>query len=117
MSIDNRRNPRFREFARAKLAELCHLPGYLEDVSSTGCKVRFPHAFEVDKDQEYELVILPCLKFGLREFKLLVQPQWIKAEQDAIEIGFTVLPSPDIKLFNRYVDLLSSQENSELQEA
>jgi hypothetical protein len=117
MSIDNRRAPRFRDFARARLDELCHMSGYLEDISLHGCRVRFPHSFEIDTDQEYTLSILPTFRSGLREFSLRVQPQWTEASADSIEIGFCVLPSPGIQLYGRYVELLSRLEVEQLQEA
>ena len=117
MSIDNRRAPRFRDFARARLGELCHMSGYLEDISQSGCKVRFPHSFEIDTDREYSLTILPGIRSGIREFSIRVQPQWTETSADSIEIGFGVIPSPGIQLYGRYVEQLSRLEVEQLQEA
>ncbi|HNY21811.1 MAG TPA: hypothetical protein PKO22_06635 [Treponemataceae bacterium] len=117
MSIENRIAPRYPDFARAKLEDLCPLPGFLEDVSKTGCKVRLSHVLDVDTDREYCLTVLPALRSGIREFELIVKPCWVRAEKDAVEIGFNVLHSPGIKQYNRYVDILAELEEEELQEA
>ena len=117
MSIENRIAPRFSDFASAKISELCCLPGYLEDVSKTGCKVRFSHIFDIDTDREYTLTVLPALRSGIKEFELVVRPCWVKTEADFVEIGFNVLMSPGIRLFSRYVDILAELEEVELQEA
>jgi len=118
MSIDNRLVPRFRDFARARINELCCLPGFLEDVSKTGCKVRFSHVRELDTDREYTLTVLPALRSGIAEFSLTVIPQWISRIEDAVEIGFAVLPCPGIRHFSRYVDILADlEEDEDVQEA
>ena len=116
MMGDNRKTPRFRDFARAKLAELCQFTGFLEDVSKTGCRVRFSNIFELDPDQEYTLTVLPALRSGIPEFSLTVRPQWVQSDADFLEIGFTVLHSPGLRYFSRYVDMLAELE-AEPQEA
>lgn len=117
MCIENRQEPRFRDFARARINELNQLPGYLEDVSRTGCRVRFPVPFTLDTDREYLLTVLPATHSGLKEFDLVVQPQWIRNDQDDFEIGFNVLHSPGTREFHRYVETLAEIEAEELQEA
>ncbi len=117
MSTDNRQSPRFRDFARARVDELCQLPGFLEDVSKTGCKVRFSHEFEVDSEREYTLTIQPASRSGIREFDLTVRPEWVRKDDDAVEIGFSILHSPGVRQFHRYVELLEGLEDRELQQA
>jgi len=117
MNIDNRQTQRIPDFARARISELCQFPGYLEDVSRTGCKVRFSHSFEVDTDQEYTLTVLPAFRSGIREFDLIVQPQWVKKEADCVEIGFSILCCPGICQFKRYVEILAELEEAIPQEA
>ena len=118
MSIDNRLAPRFRDFARARIDELCRLPGFLEDVSKTGCKVRFSHISAIDTDREYTLTVLPALRSGIGEFSLTVKPQWVRQAGDAVEIGFGVLHCPGICRFLRYVEILAELEtDEEVQEA
>jgi hypothetical protein len=117
MSIENRQVPRFQDFARARLNELCPLPGFLEDVSKNGCRVRFSNFFAVDIDREYTLTIQPALRSGIKEFELVVQPQWVSQGDDSLEIGFVVLRSPGICQFNRYVAILAGQYQEQLQEA
>lgn len=109
--------PRFQDFARARINELCQLPGFLEDVSRTGCRVRFSHVTDIDTEQEYTLYIQPALKSGLGEFSLVVQPQWIQRNGDSVDIGFAVLHSPGIRQFTRYVEHLEDLETVAVQEA
>ncbi len=91
---------------------------FLEDVSKTGCKVRFSHVRELDTDREYTLTVLPALRSGIAEFSLTVIPQWISRIEDAVEIGFAVLPCPGIRHFSRYVDILADlEEDEDVQEA
>jgi hypothetical protein len=117
MNDENRQLPRYPDFARAKIRELCQLPGYLEDVCKNGCRVRFPNAVSIDTDREYTLAILPALRCGIGEFDLIVSPQWIREERDSVEIGFSVLHCPGIRQFMRYVEILSELEEEILQEA
>jgi len=118
MSTDNRLAPRFHDFARARINELCTFPGFLEDVSKTGCRVRFSHVSDIDTDREYTLTILPALRSGIEEFILVVKPEWVRRLSDAVEIGFNVLRSPGSRQFCRYVDILAElEEDEELQEA
>jgi len=117
MNRENRHEPRFRDFTRAVIDELCPFPGYLEDVSTTGCKVRFTHSFEIDIDQEYTLSIQPGIKSPMKEFVLTVKPEWFQDDGENIEIGFTVLRSPGARQYITYVETLAALEEQELQEA
>lgn len=117
MSNCNRQMPRYPDFARACLPELCQLPGYMEDVSKIGCRVRFSHNFDIDCEREYSLKILPALRSGIKEFELMVKPIWVQENDDSCEIGFTVVHSPGIRLFTRYVEILAELEEEEIQEA
>ena len=117
MSIDNRQTQRFRDFARARINELCQLPGFLEDVSKTGCRVRFCHAFEVDTDREYNLTVLPALRSGLKEFDLIVRPEWIRNAKDSLDVGFCILHSPGIRQYLKYVEILAQLDEQVPQEA
>ncbi len=117
MSMNNRQTPRFSDFARAKMNGSCQLPGYLEDVSKSGCKVRFSHTFEVDTDREYSLTILPALRSGIREFEITVRPEWVSSDEDSMYIGFCILRSPGICDLYKYVQILEHLNIEELQEA
>lgn len=117
MSVENRQETRIRDFARARISGLCCLPGFLEDVSKNGCKVRFTHGFAVDMEREYTLTVLPALRSGIKEFDLVVRPQWVNRGSDSVEIGFFVLHSPGTRLFSRYVEILAELEEAVLQEA
>lgn len=117
MSINNRKMPRYTDFARAIMTELCQLPGILEDVCKCGCKIRFSHVFEVDTDREYTLTILPVLRSGIKEIELLVKPEWVCSNGTSLDIGFCILHSPGIRDFYSYLSILEHQNVLELQEA
>lgn len=117
MCNNNRQMPRFNDFARAKINGLCQLPGILEDVSKTGCKVRFPHSFEIDTDVEYTLTILPALRSGIKEFELVVRPEWVCGKDDSFLIGFCILHSPGMRQYQKYVEILAQLDLQILQEA
>jgi hypothetical protein len=114
MNMNNRQMPRFSDFARAKIDELCQLPGFLEDVSKTGCKVRFSHTFEIDTDREYTLTVL---RSGIKEFELVVKPEWICRKDESLYVGFCVLHSPGIRQYIKYVDILAQLDLCVMQEA
>lgn len=117
MSREKRLTPRFRDFAKARVDELCQLPGYLEDISRTGCKVRFPHTFPVDAEREYTLTVLPAGKSGLKEFDLTVKPEWISPDAEPFEVGFSVLCSPGLHQLRKYVEMLAALDEQDICEA
>ncbi len=117
MSIDKRELPRFRDFAGARIDGVSHLPGFLEDVSKTGCRVRFSDNFILDSDAEYDLTILPSLRSGLKSFTMVVKPEWVVSEKTNLEVGFSVLHCPGVRQYQKYVECLADQCNAEVQEA
>ncbi len=117
MSSENRQTPRYRDFARAWIGELSQFPGVLEDVSKTGCKVRFSHVFEVDTEREYLMTVHPARRTGVREFELLVRPAWVNERDNSLDVGFTILHSPGTRSHQDYVSLLSDSEEELLEEA
>lgn len=117
MKTEKRQSPRFPDFARASIEELCPFTGFLEDVSITGCRVRFAHVFDVDIDQEYTLSVQPGIKSSIKEFVLTVKPEWFQNDGEAVEIGFTILRSPGARQYLNYVDTIAALEQQERQEA
>lgn len=117
MGNENRQMPRYRDFARARIEGLSQLPGVLEDVSKTGCRVRFSHAFEVDTDRDYLMTVHPACRSGIREFELVVRPEWVQEHSSSVDIGFSILHSPGIRSHQRYIDVLCEFEAAALQEA
>jgi hypothetical protein len=109
--LNNRKEQRYKDFARADVQELCSLPGILEDISLTGCSVRFYVSFPVSKNTEYTIKIRPARKTGLMPFTLIGTPVWVMQSGGCTKIGFHVLRSPGSGILRQYLDLLSASED------
>ncbi|MDR2898001.1 MAG: PilZ domain-containing protein [Spirochaetaceae bacterium] len=110
MISNNRKEPRFDDFAPVDVQGLCRLPGILENISLTGCSVRFPLPFQVRKNTEYTIQVRPARKTGLTPFTLIGTPVWTFQSAGTTKIGFQVLHSPGSKTLRQYVNLLSASE-------
>lgn len=110
MSKIQRKADRFDDFGRVDAAELCQLPGVLEDISFSGCKVRFPISVMVDLDNDYTLKIRPSRKSDSSPLVLLCHPQWIRNLDVETVIGFEILRSPDTARLNAYIQLLVDEK-------
>lgn len=117
MGNENRQTPRYRDYARARIEDLSQLPGVLEDVSKTGCKVRFSHVFAVDTEREYIMTVQPACRSGFREFDLVVKPEWIHEHANSLDVGFSILHSPGTRSHHKYLDILCEFVDGALQEA
>ncbi|MBO5136948.1 MAG: PilZ domain-containing protein [Spirochaetaceae bacterium] len=107
MEGERRRQPRFKVIAKVKADELCIFPGTLLDVSSTGCKIRFPISVTVDMEKEYQLKIKICQNKITKELFLIGQPVYSSVEETS-EIGFVFLRSPDSRQLDSYIQSFQS---------
>ncbi len=112
MVLDNRKEQRYTDFARADVQELCTLPGILENISLTGCRVRFNLFFQVRKNTEYTIKIQPSRKTGLIPFTLIGTPVWVSQADGGTKIGFHILHSPGSAILRQYLNLLNAAEES-----
>jgi len=113
MDIENRIDTRYDEIARIIAPDICVLPGVLDNISSTGCKVHFPIKTSADLENEYELKLISSRIGFDTPLKLMTVPQWIKENDDSTEIGFKILYSPDatrLQDFISYLDELSKDQ-------
>lgn len=77
-------------------------PGALDDISISGCKVRFPNMVDVDLDNDYSLNI----RLGTFEgapLRLICHPKWVKSLHGQTEVGFVFLHSPDTRRLESYI--------------
>lgn len=115
MKKDLRKAVRFLEIARVECQELCALPGVLDDISCTGCRVHFPGILNLNSDSESQLDLF--IRFSNpdlpQELKLVVVPLRIveHAEESETEVGFKIMRSPDTPLLKECIEKL--QEKSE----
>ncbi|MCH5290234.1 MAG: PilZ domain-containing protein [Treponema sp.] len=107
MENQNRREPRYDNTGRVESAELCALPGVLDDISISGCRVHFPIPFSIDMENDYELMVKLSYKGTIHTFELLVHPRWLKTDDEKTTIGFSILRSPDSPKLATFITLLT----------
>jgi hypothetical protein len=114
--IENRKNPRYRTLARAKISSVGGKSAshganegetLLKDLSITGCCVECTVYPDVKTGEKYTIDIIPETAAGLGHFTLVAESKWIHLMGYSCEIGFSVLESPKGKEFQRYVDYLA----------
>ena len=57
MNSKERLSQRFDDMGRFMAADICALPGILENISREGCKICYQFAVSVDMDTDYEAKI------------------------------------------------------------
>ena len=99
MRKEHRTEERFLECGRVEINALCILPGVLDDISITGCKVRFSVPVQVDMEGEYTL----RLYLDNMSMELLARPQWHTESRGGSGIGFYFLRSKDTPLLTEFI--------------
>ena len=116
MGRENRIATRYDDMGKVVCPEICALPGGLDNISKSGCKVHFPLTVVVDLETEYEMKITLAKKPDETPLLLICKPQWVKECENTTEIGFSILYSPDNNRLLHYVDFLADSEKDELPE-
>lgn len=116
MGEEKRQQPRFNEIGRIFSQEICALPGILDDISVSGCKVHYTFPVVVDLENEYDMEILPSSTADLTPLKLKCLPQWVKEQDGNTYIGFKVLYSPDANRLNDFISHLEELSEDQLPE-
>ncbi len=113
MKRKSRMNERFEEIGRVKAEQICILPGVLDDISLSGCKVHFPNPISLDMENDYEISV-DFANTELKDtLKLLVHPQWQSADSSETVIGFKILCSPDTPKLKAVIELLKSLKDDD----
>jgi len=113
MTEDNRLTQRFKEIGRINAPEICALPGVLDDISNTGCKVHYSFPILLDLENEYEIKISPLHQGDQSPLNLICVPQWIKEQNENTYIGFEIQYSPDanrLKAFIQHLEEISKDQ-------
>ncbi len=108
MKRENRVAERFEEMGRVSASQICALPGVLDDISSSGCKVHFPNPVNLDLENDYKI----CVDFAnssLGTLNLVVHPMWHSEDSSETAIGFKILYSPDTPKLKAGIDFLKVQ--------
>ena len=107
-----RKNYRFSDFGRAECSELCPVPGVLDDISLSGCKIHYDTPVTLNMENDYEIHIRLSRISG-EPLVLLCHPQWTKEDEDgAVLIGFQFLHSPDTPTLEAYIRQLNEEKNA-----
>jgi hypothetical protein len=98
---ENRKTPRYRTLARARISGILEGENILKDLSITGCCVECTAKAEIQTDTQYQMEILPEGASGIGNFQLMVERKWTRTEGYATEIGFVITASPKGRQFQR----------------
>lgn len=110
MSRNLRKNVRFNDFGRADCPSICPVPGVLDDISLTGCKIHYDAPVMVNLESDYEIHIR-LSRASVGAFVLMCHPQWQKQKEDgSTEVGFIFLHSPDSTALENYIQQLQSEQ-------
>lgn len=101
MKSERRNATRYEEIGRVDSTELCALPGVMDDISETGCKVHFPVPVTLDKEREYELTIRMPGKGEASSITLVSRPEWIRDLPEGSELGFSFYRHKIFQNFSR----------------
>jgi hypothetical protein len=105
--LENRKNPRYRTLARARIPGLLEGENLLKDLSITGCCVECTVHTDIQPGSHYQLEIVPEAASRIGNFQLLVERMWLHSGGYSSDVGFRIVASPKGKQFQRYVDYLS----------
>ena len=113
MAEENRRNPRYPEIGRVIAQELCALPGILDNISLTGCKIHFPVSVVVDLETEYMIKIALSRSIEEAPLQLMCKPMWASENKGSTQIGFEILYSPDDARLRDFVSYLQEMNEDD----
>ncbi len=118
MKEENRQNFRYPEIGRITAPELCALPGILDNISNTGCKVHFPVSVVVDLEAEYMIKVTLSRSFEENPLQLMCKPMWVNEDKGNTQIGFQILYSPDDARLREFISFLQemNEDDDELSE-
>ena len=78
MNTENRTYTRYKDIGHIIAPELCVLPGIIDDISLSGCKVHYQFPVVIDLDNEYEVKLSPSQNPNENPLNLMCKPQWAK---------------------------------------
>ena len=110
--LENRKNPRYRTLAKAKIPGILEGENLLKDLSITGCCVESTVNADIQAETRYQLEVKPERAARIGRFRLVVERKWVRNEGYSTEIGFSIIESPKGRQFQRYVDYLAYRNSS-----
>lgn len=113
MGIENRLHHRYPEIGRVVAPELCALPGILDNISYTGCKIHFPVSVVVDLEAEYMIKISLSRSVEDAPLQLMCKPMWVTENQGVTQVGLQILYSPDDARLREFVSYLEEMNDDD----
>ena len=110
--LENRKNPRFRTLALARIPGILEGENSLKDISITGCCIECSSAADLQPDTQYQMEIEPESASHIGSFQLMVEQKWICSKNKNTEIGFIIKASPKGKQFQYYIDYLAYRNSN-----
>lgn len=114
MAEENRLHTRYEEIGRITAPEICALPGVLDDISASGCKIHYAFPVVVDLDNEYDIKISPLHQGDQAPLNLRCSPQWIKELEGNTYIGLKIQYSPDANRLSSFIQHLEELSKDQL---
>lgn len=109
-----RNNERYPEIGRVICPELCALPGILDNISLTGCKIHFPISMVVNLDNEYMIKISLSRSPEDPPLQCMCKPMWVKECANSTQIGLQILYSPDHARLHEFITYLKNLEEKDM---
>lgn len=114
MTQENRQSTRYEEIGRVTAPEICALPGILDDISASGCKIHYSFSVVIDLETEYEIKLSPLHNSDDSPLHLICLPQWINEKDGNTFIGFKILYSPDANRLGEFIEHLEKLADDQL---
>ena len=114
MDEENRQHTRYEEIGRVLAPELCALPGVLDDISVSGCKIHYSFPITVDLENEYDIKLSPLHHGEQSPLNLICHPQWVQESEGNTYIGLKILYSPDANRVKDFIQQLANLSKDQL---
>ena len=116
MNEVNRQFTRYEEIGKVNAPQLCALPGILDDISVSGCKIHYSFKVPVDMETEYEIKLSPLHHGDQTPLNLICLPQWVDESNENTVIGFKILYSPDANRLKTFIEQLENLSKNQFPE-
>ncbi len=110
---EQRKEPRYGVFLKVIAKEISQFPGCVEDISRSGCKIKFSDVEDFDFESEYNVTVYSQANMEASSFELTLKPNWAARSGTGAVIGFSVLCTPGYRNFIRFVERIAEIEESE----
>lgn len=102
---DKARTPRETCYAKILFLE-DNIPGYIKDISTTGCRIDIPSDVAWEIGQRKKIIIIPEEPLAIDPIKGTVEIRWIKKVEMFYKCGMQVVSVKDLHSKESYRKLL-----------